>query len=216
MRNFPGQTVQEDFTLTGESGETAIIRPAQLSDIPALLRLINDYAAKAVMLPRTELEMCESLRDFVVADDGSKIVGCGALHFYTPHMAELRSLAVAPEVARSGTGRQITERILDEARQAGVDVVFAFTYVPGFFEKMGFRLVDRGALPLKAWKDCVRCPKFSACDEIAMAYSVTPGAEVYMSAAPPEEANDDVSVLFPILGNAANFEGSLKRLANWY
>ncbi len=196
----------------GDTDDTVLIRQAQLSDIPAMLAVINDYASKAVMLPRTELEICESLRDFLVAIDvahdasndpaaaSGPLVGCAALHFYTQHMAELRSLAVAPSRSRSGLGRRLTEEILREARQIGVDMVFAFTYVPGFFEKMGFETVDRGALPLKAWKDCVRCPKFQACDEIAMAYKVTPGAEIYMSAAPPEEAYDDAVPLFPILG----------------
>ena len=174
MRNYPEQSVEEEFSLSSEVPDTVIIRQAQLADIPAMLRLINDYASKAVMLPRTELELCESLRDFLVAIENGQLVGCAALHFYTQHMSELRSLAVAPDRARSGLGKRITEELLAEARKLGVDVVFAFTYVPGFFGKMGFQPVDRDALPLKAWKDCLRCPKFQACDEIAMAYMVTP------------------------------------------
>ena len=42
------------------------------------------------------------------------------------------------------------------------------TYVADFFRKMGFQEVERGELPLKVWKDCVRCPKFQCCDEIAV------------------------------------------------
>jgi amino-acid N-acetyltransferase len=201
LRNYPEPSIEEEeFDLSSESPDPVLIREAKLSDIPAVLRLINGYAAKAVMLPRTELEICERLKDFLVAIEGDRLIGCAALQFYTQHMAELRSLAVVPEDARTGVGGQLTRAIMDEARRIGVDIVFAFTYVPGFFEKMGFRLVDRGALPLKAWKDCVRCPKFHACDEIAMAYTVTPGAEVYMSALPPEEAVAEEAILFPILG----------------
>ncbi len=205
MRNYPGQSVEEEFVPSGEVPDSVTIRQAQLSDIPAMLRLINDYASKAIMLPRTELELCEGLRDFWVAIDATltgrgQLAGCGALHFYTPHMAELRSLAVVPDKARSGLGKRLARELLEQARQFGVDVVFAFTYVPGFFEKLGFRTVDRGALPLKAWKDCLRCPKFQACDEIAMAYLVTPGAEIYMSALPPEEGSSEGPIVFPILG----------------
>ena len=200
MRNYPGYTVEDDMAAESDTLSTVTIRQARLSDIAAMLRLINDYAAKAVMLPRTELELCESLRDFLVATDDGQLVGCGALHFYTQHMAELRSLAVDPDRARTGLGRLITEELIEEARKLGVDVVFAFTYVPGFFEKVGFQLVDRGALPLKAWKDCLRCPKFQACDEIAMARMLTPGAEIYMSALPPEEGPAEGMPLFPILG----------------
>ena len=186
MRNYTGILAEEEH-MTSDALDGIVMRQAQLSDVPAMLRLINGYAAKAIMLPRTELELCESLRDFVVAIEDGQLAGCGALHFYTQHVAELRSLAVDPLRARAGLGRLITAELLEEARKLSVDVVFAFTYVPGFFEKMGFHPVDRGALPLKVWKDCLRCPKFQACDEIAMAYLVTPGAEIYMSALPPEE-----------------------------
>ena len=201
MRNYPEQAIEEEeFELTGHEPAPVLIRQARLSDVPSILRIINDYAGKAVMLPRTEMEMCEHLRDFLVAVEGETVVGCGALHFYTQHMAELRSLAVAPEHAHSGIGGKITRELLNQARELGVDVVFAFTYVPGFFEKMGFRSVDRGVLPLKAWKDCLRCPKFQACDEIAVAYTVAPGAEVYMSALPPEDVASEGPIVFPILG----------------
>ena len=200
MRNHPGDSVEVESPEPEAGLESVVIRPAELSDIPALLRLINGYAAQAMMLPRTELELCESLRDFLVATDGGELVGCGALHFYTQHMAELRSLAVAPDKTRSGLGQKVARELLEEARRFGVDVVFVFTYVPQFFEKLGFQPVDRGALPLKTWKDCLRCPMFAACDEVALAYMVTPGAEVYMGALPPEEAPAEGVPLLPILG----------------
>jgi amino-acid N-acetyltransferase len=199
MRNHPGQAVEVE-SQEPLAGSEIVIRPAELSDVPALLRLINGYAAQAVMLPRTEVELCEYLRDFLVATDQGELVGCGALHFYTQHMAELRSLAVAPDRTRSGVGQKVARELLDEARRIGVDVVIVFTYVPRFFEKLGFRPVDRSALPLKIWKDCQRCPMFNACDEVALAYMVTPGAEVYMGALPPEEAPAEGVPLLPILG----------------
>lgn len=136
-----------------------------------MLDVINGYAAKGIMLPRTEFEMAENIRDFVVAeaaDGGGKLVGCGALHFYTPTSAEVRSLAVMPEAKAKGAGRMIVQALERDAQEHDLATLFAFTYVPGFFEKLGFHQVDRGELPLKAWKDCLRCPKFQACDEIAM------------------------------------------------
>lgn len=140
-----------------------------MQDIPALLRLVNGYASKGIMLPRTDIELAENIRDFVtVIDEDGDLAGCGALHFYTPYSAEVRSLAVAPSLKTNGVGRQIVEALELEARESGLEDIFAFTYVPGFFEKLGFAVVDRGELPLKAWKDCLKCPKFQACDEIAM------------------------------------------------
>jgi amino-acid N-acetyltransferase len=144
------------------------IRNATLVDIPALLALINAYAKGGIMLPRTEFEMAENIRDFIVAIDDGRLVGCGALHFYTPHSGEVRSLAVEPGLKTRGIGRALVEALEKEAIQHDLHALFAFTYVDGFFRKLGFEEVDRGELPLKAWKDCLRCPKFQACDEIAM------------------------------------------------
>jgi amino-acid N-acetyltransferase len=200
LRNHPGEAIDTEVAVAAQPAEAVHIRQAQLTDVQDMLRLINDYAAKSVMLPRTEVEICESLRDFLIATVDGELVGCGALHFYTAHMAELRSLAVAPNRTRTGLGQQIAQALLEQARQFGVDVVFAFTYVPHFFEKVGFRIVDRSALPLKAWKDCVRCPMFHACDEIAMAYPVTPGAEKYLSAEPPEQPYVEGPLVMPTLG----------------
>ena len=145
-----------------------VLRKAAMRDIHDLLALINDYAASGIMLPRTEFEMSENIRDFSVAYCGQRLVGCGALHFYTPTSAEIRSLAVDPTVKSQGIGRLIVEHLEAEALENGLHAIFAFTYVPQFFQKLGFHEVERGELPLKVWKDCLRCPKFQCCDEIAM------------------------------------------------
>ena len=144
------------------------IRKATLADIPALLALINAYAKGGIMLPRNEFEIAENIRDFVVATADGRLAGCGALHFYTPSAGEIRSLAVDPALKTKGIGRAIVEALENEAREHHLQSLFAFTYVDQFFRKLGFDEVDRSELPLKAWKDCLRCPKFQACDEIAM------------------------------------------------
>ena len=144
------------------------VRKASMQDIPALLDLINGYAAKGIMLARTEFEMSENMRDFMVAYAGNQLVGCGALHFYSPTVGEVRSLAVAESHKTNGIGRMVVDSLVYEAKLYGLDAVYAFTYVPGFFARVGFNEVERGELPLKAWKDCLRCPKFQACDEIAV------------------------------------------------
>ena len=144
------------------------VRKALMRDIPPILQLINGYAAKGVMLPRTEFEMSEAIRDFTVVYLGDRFLGCGALHFYSPTIAEIRSLAVHEDAKTKGVGRKLIEALAAEAVEYELDAVFAFTYVVEFFGKVGFEVVERGALPLKAWKDCVRCPKFQACDEIAV------------------------------------------------
>jgi amino-acid N-acetyltransferase len=169
-----------------------VVRKAVMHDIPPILDLINGYAAKGIMLPRTEFELSEAIRDFTVvtlSGDNSRpllapveqgscaggamppcqgLLGCGALHFYSPTIGEIRSLAVHDRAKTQGVGRKLVEALVEEAQEYELDTVFAFTYVAEFFQKVGFHQVERGALPLKAWKDCVRCPKFQACDEIAV------------------------------------------------
>jgi amino-acid N-acetyltransferase len=150
------------------TGGPTALRKATLRDIGPLLGLINDYAAQGIMLPRTEFEMAENIRDFTVIYAGDRLVACAALHIYSPTAAEIRSLAVDPGWKQHGLGRQLLLDLEEEAREFGLKTLFAFTYVDGFFRKLGYDVVDRGELPLKAWKDCLRCPKFQACDEIAM------------------------------------------------
>ncbi len=144
------------------------IRKAIASDIAALLKLINTYAGQGLMLPRTEFELAENLRDFSVVCQGGRVLGCCALHIYSPAMAEIRSLAIGPEAQGRGLGRALVAALEQEAASFGLEAVFAFTYIPDFFRKLGYREVDRGELPLKAWKDCLRCPKFQCCDETAV------------------------------------------------
>lgn len=174
------------------------VRKASMQDIPALLELINGYAAKGIMLPRTEFELSENMRDFTVAYDGNRLAGCGALHFYSPQIGEVRSLAVAESHKTHGVGRLIVEALVYEAKMYGLDAAFAFTYVPGFFAKVGFNEVERGELPLKAWKDCLRCPKFNNCDEIAVLRVLRPQRwEQRQATAPVLGVNGGMVVILP-------------------
>jgi amino-acid N-acetyltransferase len=156
------------FVEAAPGGARLEVREAAMRDIPAILNLINGYAAKGVMLPRTEFELSEAIRDFTVVTSEGELVGCGALHFYSPSLAEIRSLAVAEQAKTHGVGRKLIAALVAEAERYELDAVFAFTYVVQFFAKVGFHAVERGVLPLKAWKDCRRCPKFQECDEIAV------------------------------------------------
>jgi amino-acid N-acetyltransferase len=189
--------------LVESPGQIAVdVRKARMSDIAPMLALINGYAASGTMLPRTEFEISESMRDFSIAESDGRLMGCGALHFYSPTTGEIRSLAVDQSAKTHGVGRRLIEALIDEAFEYSLDAVFAFTYVPDFFRKMGFVEVERGALPLKAWKDCLRCPKFQDCDEIAMMRVLRPehwalSSQKWGNAPSPSEGTEHVS--FPII-----------------
>ncbi len=148
------------------------IEKASMSDIPGILALVNGWAARGVMLPRTEFEMAENLRDFSVLRIEGRLAGCAALHFYTPLAGEIRSLAIDSGLQGRGGGKHLIEALEEEAKAFGLQAVFAFTYIPEFFRKLEFVEIDRSELPLKAWKDCLRCPKFQCCDETAVVKGV--------------------------------------------
>jgi amino-acid N-acetyltransferase len=195
-------SLQNDALVEAHGHIHVDVRKARMSDIAPMLELINGYAARGTMLPRTEFEISESMRDFSIAESAGHLVGCGALHFYSPTTGEIRSLAVDESAKTHGVGRRLIETLIEEAFEYSLDAVFAFTYVPDFFRKMGFIEVERGALPLKAWKDCLRCPKFQDCDEIAMMRVLRPDHWVLSSQKwgnIPSPSEGTEGVLLPIL-----------------
>ncbi|MCI6233400.1 MAG: N-acetyltransferase [Selenomonas sp.] len=146
-----------------------IYRKATFNDIEQIFALVNDYASDGVMLARSRNTLYETLRDMVVAEDEQgTIVGVGGLHILWDRLAEIRTMAVSPRLTRRGIGAEIVKRLLEEGRKIGVTKFFTLTYKPGFFQTLGFHTVTKETLPPKVWKDCIDCPKFPNCDEIAL------------------------------------------------
>jgi len=145
-----------------------VIRKPLIKDVPAMAHIINGFATQGLMLPRSRHQVYKTLCEFVVATSNGAIVGCAALDIVWEDLGEIRSLAVAEEWQRHGVGRLLVEALLDEAKALGLPGVFALTYQEPFFEGMGFHVVPRESLPHKIWGDCLNCPKYPDCDEIAM------------------------------------------------
>jgi amino-acid N-acetyltransferase len=146
-----------------------MIRKAQISDVKEIQKLLTHYASKGDMLSRSLSELYEAIRDFYVAEEDGRILGASALHIVWEDLAEIRSVAVVEDAGRKGVGTQVVQACIDEARTLGLKRLFCLTYKPNFFAKFGFQIVDKSQLPHKVWGDCIKCPKFPDCDEIAMA-----------------------------------------------
>lgn len=144
------------------------VRKATISDIKAVHKLINEFAKKGEMIPRSLNDLYENIRDIVVFEAGGEIKGVCALHILWEDLAEIRSLSVRPESQGTGVGRRLVETCLKEAKKLGIRRVFALTYQPDFFRKVGFSDIDKSKLPQKIWGECLRCPKFPECDESAV------------------------------------------------
>ena len=153
-------------------GSVGVVRKARVDDVPRAAVLINSYASRGLMLPKSLDQLYQNLRDLVVVEVSGEVVGCGALHVMWHDLAEIRSLAVAEPYTGNGVGRQIVTQLLAEARELGVPTVFALTYQVEFFERLGFHKVAKETLPRKIWTDCLNCPKFPDCDETALVRSV--------------------------------------------
>lgn len=149
-----------------------ILRKASVRDLKEVQKLINEYAKREEMIPRSINELYENVRDFIICEEGETICGVCALHVLWEDLAEVRSLAVRKEYQRQGIGAKLVRRCISDAKALGVNRVFALTYQPGFFKQLGFVDIDKSALPQKIWGDCVRCPKFPECNEHSLIYTI--------------------------------------------
>lgn len=143
-------------------------REAILTDAQQIHDLISAYSEDGTLLPRSLAEICENVRDFVVLEDRGRIIGCGALHLYGTHLAEIRSITVRPSRQGEGGGGLLVKALMEEGEKHGVSCICLFTRTPEFFATLGFSMARREDLPDKIHKDCCVCPRFHSCDEVAM------------------------------------------------
>jgi len=147
-----------------------MIRKARIPDVPVIQKMLVEFAKEGKLLARSLSELYTNLRDMYVAVDGEcgKVTGCCSLHIVWEDLAEIRSLAVSESHQGKGLGRRLVESCVTEGRDLGIARLFTLTYEAAFFERVGFQIVDKNVFPQKIWADCLHCPKFPECDEIAL------------------------------------------------
>jgi amino-acid N-acetyltransferase len=170
-------------TATPQAFRMITVHKAHLQDARNIFDLVNSLSHDGTLLRRSYAEVCENIRDFTVAciahDNGEhEFIGCGALHLYGPHLAEVRSIVVKPEARGLGAGDAILEALMAEAEEHQVMSTCLFTRIPDYFEHLGFRVAERDAMPDKIYKDCQTCPRLYACDEVAMVRGPLPNIAV--------------------------------------
>ena len=148
-----------------------MIRKAKISDVKDIQTLVNSYAEKDLMLPRSMNNLYDNIRDYYVLEVDGKVKGCVALNIVWDDLAEVKALAVDESEKGKGWGRNLVETCLAEAKELGIKKVFALTLIKDFFNKLGFKTVQKRRLPQKIWGECIHCIKFpDECNEIAVMY----------------------------------------------
>ncbi len=160
------------FSAPSVATNDMVIRPATLNDAQQISALVSLGEREGQLLPRSLDSIRASIGDWLVAEVGGRVVGCGSLVEMGPTLVEVRSLAVAPEYRNNGVGAEIVNALVDKARARGIPNVFALTRAVAFFEKRGFVVSTKQDFPEKVWRDCAICPVQNACDEIAVVKTV--------------------------------------------
>lgn len=145
------------------------VRKAVLADVEQVFELVNHYANEGLMLPRTKDSLVLNLQSIFVAEEDGEILGIASLAILGHDLAEIRSLGVKENAKGRGIGKMLVERVVEETALIGIPKLISLTYQVVFFEKCGFEVIQKTEMPQKVWTDCIHCPKFPSCDEIAMA-----------------------------------------------
>jgi amino-acid N-acetyltransferase len=159
-------------------------RTARAADAIAVHRIIAHYAGEGLLLPRTEDEIRKHISHFLVLAEKrngeEKLFGCVALEPYGADLAEIRSLAVAPDARSHGLhiGDRLMKAVMDTARRRKIARVFAVTHRHDFFSRYGFTPGPRQMVPEKIERDCVTCPKEHRCKLVATVAVVCPERDV--------------------------------------
>ena len=144
------------------------VRNAKITDAKAIYALISSYAERDKMLFRSLADIYENLQTFTIVELDGNVVGCCALQVIWSDLAEIKSLAVDETTTGAGVGKMLVAVAIEQAHQLGLPRIFALTLNPDFFEKLGFKIIEKDSLPMKVWSDCAKCPKQQNCDEIAV------------------------------------------------
>lgn len=118
------------------------IRRARTPDVAALRALVDAYSGERILLDKPTVTLYEDIQEFWVAERAGQVVGCGALHVLWEDLAEIRTLAVVPELRGTGIGHALLERLLETAREIGVHRVFCLTFEVEFFAAHGFEPIS--------------------------------------------------------------------------
>jgi len=134
------------------------VRPARTQDVRTIRALIDEYAPDRRLLSKATVTLYEDVTDFFVAEQNREVVGCGAVHVMWEDLAEVRTVAVMPQMTGNGIGSQILEALIGRARDLGVTRVFCLTFETEFFARHGFQQFDERGVEARVYEELLRSP----------------------------------------------------------
>tara|TARA_B100001063_G_scaffold173842_1_gene162930 strand:- start:17850 stop:18311 length:462 start_codon:yes stop_codon:yes gene_type:complete len=144
-----------------------------VTSITSMQELVKAEVENGNILLRTEDEMANTIRSYTIVEVNGIMAGFTALHIHSARLAEVRSLVVSKNFRGLDLGKKLVEECIKEGRKYKLEQILSLTYAQSFFEKAGFRVIEKEAIPEhKIWADCIRCKHFPVCDEIAMVFDL--------------------------------------------
>jgi amino-acid N-acetyltransferase len=126
------------------------VRRAVRADAAQILDLVSRYASQGLMLPRTFDQVADRIDNYVVATDSfGHVVACAALEEYSPSLAEVSSVAVAPSHHGKGLGTQVVLGIERLAKARDIEELFALSLTDNFFLSLSYKPTTVSRYPEK-------------------------------------------------------------------
>ena len=158
--------------LNAQRAAAMSVRRARMSDVDSIHQLANFWADKGEILPRTRDNIIHDIQNFVVAELDGIVVGTASLYIYQTGLAEIRSVVVEQSAQKQGQGEALVQYLLEFAYQMELEKIIVLTYIPQYFEALGFSLIDKASLAENIIEDSEPSPHKDPADEVAMEYIV--------------------------------------------
>ncbi len=158
--------------LDAQKAAAMSVRRARMSDIDSIFALVKFWSERGEILPRSRDNIIHAVQNFVVAEVDGVVVGCASLFIYQTGLAEIRSLVIEQSAHGQGQGQALVQYLLEFAHQMELQKIIVLTYIPSYFQQLGFNLIVKSSLADNIIEDSKQSPLKDPEDEVAMEYIV--------------------------------------------
>jgi amino-acid N-acetyltransferase len=150
MHNLPATAPALRAPRPRKKAALPTVRRAARADAGHILELVSQYAAQGLMLPRSLEQIASRIDNYVVAAEASgRVIACAALEEYSPSLAEVSSVAVAPSHHGKGLGTQVVLGVERLARARDIEELFALSLTDNFFLSLAYKPTTISRYPEK-------------------------------------------------------------------